>query len=116
MTDLSSVFIRCLEFTKVRLFFLRAAGRDAKLWVLCKNSENSGTAKRPDLPIKPLEEREAGCVFGVCMQSLRFGSLAPCPSRQIPVKSLFGGKNYMLDELSGSLQRCVSGAVCRSRR
>lgn len=43
MTDLSSVFIKCPGFTKVRLFCLNILDRDTVLWI--ENREKLGTAE-----------------------------------------------------------------------
>lgn len=40
MTDLSSVFIKCPEFTKVRPLCLHGLNRDAELWIVNENREN----------------------------------------------------------------------------
>lgn len=45
MTDLSSVFIKCPEFTKVRRFCLHSLDGDVELWIVDENRENFGTAE-----------------------------------------------------------------------
>lgn len=50
MTDLSSVFIKCPEFTKVRPFCPHSLDPDAELWIVDENREKLW--KWPKFPVK----------------------------------------------------------------
>lgn len=112
MTDLSSVFIKCPEFTKVRPFCLHGLNRDAELRIVDENRGNLWNSRVTRLPVKYWSSKDGGAACLACAYRALTRVAGPVSLKANSSKVIIWKKNNTLHEFQSSLQDVLLGQSC----